>query len=299
MVDATIVDADTLNCGLIKDPISIDFSIGSRFTLSIDTSNTTIINDLICLAVDTSTTNEDLPLLLRENDGQITKCNTSNLSYNPSTDLLKFGDMDGHELVLDVPIQYQGLSKIALNYTITIGHTDSIKTVDVVGSGLNTTKYGGGTIVSILRSGVTTTAYGSDLDYITWNAYVDATNTPTSFTIASSGLWKIKAIFTYDNSSSASRVVPIIKALKNGNTRIEEGTEKSYFRYAQGRIGTVKWEHTLRLNITDSPQFQSYVSAGSSTVFTSILSSSDFELTDFLFQATYLGPLTQYDRTPS
>jgi len=161
MVDATIVDADTLNCGTIKDPISVDFSIGSSTALSIDTSNTTIINDLICLSVDNSTTNSDLPLLLRESSGEIAKSNTSNLSYNPSSDTLKIGN-----IIADNPLIFQGTSLIPLNYTISIGHADSIKLIDAVGSGLNTNKWGGGTVLSILRSGVKATSYGSNSDWI-------------------------------------------------------------------------------------------------------------------------------------
>jgi len=337
-VDATIVDADTLNCGTIKDPISVDFSIGSSTVLSVDESDTTIINDLICLSpittatlncgtikdatsvdfsigsstalsidaadttiindliclsVDNSTTNSDLPLLLRESSGLISKSNTANLSYNANSDTLKIG-----QVYVDNPLIFQGTSVIPLNYTITIGHTNSIKTIDAVGSGLNNNKWGGGTILSILRSGVKATSYGSNSDFITWNAYNDSSNIPTSFTIGYSGLWRIKIMVTYNNQSSSYRVVPILKLLLNGATTIEEGTEMNYIRYSQGRIGTVTWEDTIHLTALNTIQFQTYITVGSTATFTSSVSSSYFAMTDFMFTATFLGPLTQYDRTP-
>ena len=292
-VDATIVDADTLNCGTIKDATSVDFSIGSSTVLSIDASDTTIINDLICLSVDNSTTNSDLPLLLRESSGLISKSNTANLSYNANSDTLKIG-----QVYVDNPLIFQGTSVIPLNYTITIGHTNSIKTIDAVGSGLNTNKWGGGTILSILRSGVKATSYGSNSDFIVWNAYNDSSNIPTSFTIGYSGLWRIKIMVTYNNQSSSYRVVPILKLLLNGATTIEEGTEMNYIRYSQGRIGTVTWEDTIHLTALNTLQFQTYINVGSTASFTSSVSSSNFAMTDFMFTATFLGPLTQYDRTP-
>jgi len=112
-------------------------------------------------------------------------------------------------------------------------------------------------------------------------------------------LWRIKAMVTYNNSSSSYRVVPILKLLLNGTTTLEEGTEINYIRYAQGRVGTITWEDTLHLTALNNIQFQTYINVGSTATFTSSVSSYYFALTDFMFTATLLGPLTQYDRTPS
>ena len=80
-----------------------------------------------------------------------------------------------------------------LNYTIRIGHTDLIETIDAIGGGLNTGKWGNGMYLSILRAGVKTTVYGQNSLLFDWNAYNSASNFATKFEMNGlPGLWDMQ-----------------------------------------------------------------------------------------------------------
>ena len=221
---------------------------------------------------------------------------------------INFGNLDSTNAAAKItvpnPIHYGvGVFAQPLNYTIKIGTTDLIRTIDTAsGTGLNSGKYGNGVTLSILRSGVKTTSYGQDSEIISWNPYIDATNTATNFTLGGlPGLWEIKMTCKYTSAQAgnSNRVNPIVRAVLNNTTAIDGGDQSSYIRHNMGRVGGIVWHNKIYLNTTDSIRFDTYVNFGAVINYTSIMSSTDFDLSDFLFIATFLGPLDEYDKTPA
>tara|TARA_R110001606_G_scaffold300908_1_gene448569 strand:+ start:544 stop:3660 length:3117 start_codon:yes stop_codon:yes gene_type:complete len=208
------------------------------------------------------------------------------------------------KITVQQPIQYGGgIFVQPLNYTIKIGTTDLIRTIDTAsGTGFNSGKFGNGVTLSILRSGVKTTSYGQDTTLIAWNPYIDATNTATNFTLGGlPGLWDIKMTCKYfaTLAGSSNRVNPIVRAVLNNTTAIDGGDQSSYIRHNAGRVGGIVWHNKIYLNTNDSIRFDTYVNFGGVIDYTSIMPSADFDLSDFMFIATFLGPLDEYDKTPA
>ncbi len=262
------------------------------------------INKLKLEAVDVATATDNKLLFLDPND-EVEKSD-SNLSYNATTSTLNFKILDNvsadSKITVQKPLHYgAGQFSQPLNYTLRVGHTDSINTIDVLGSGANTGKFGNGIYLSILRSGVKTTAYGQNSLLWYWNAYVDATNTATNFTMGGlSGLWDINVSFKFQwDSGNTNRANPIIKAEINGTTTQEEGVDSQYVRQQLGRVVTVKYHNKLYFNTSDTIAFRTFLNIGSITNFSSLATSSQFDLSDFMFMATYMGPLDEYDKTPT
>jgi hypothetical protein len=221
---------------------------------------------------------------------------------------IDFGNLDSTSAAAKIsvqqPLQYgSGIFVQPLNYTIRIGTTDLIRTIDTVsGTGFNSGKYGNGVTLSILRSGVKTTSYGQDSELITWNPYIDATNTATNFTLGGlPGLWDIKMTCKYMSNiaSNSNRVNPIVRAVLNNTTAIDGGDQSSYIRHNVGRVGCVVWHNKIYLNTNDNIRFDTYVNFGSTIDYTSLIISTEFDLSDFMFIATFLGPLDEYDKTPA
>jgi hypothetical protein len=221
---------------------------------------------------------------------------------------INFGNLDSTtaaaKITVQQPIHYgAGVFSQPLNYTIKIGTTDLIRTIDTAsGTGLNSGKYGNGVTLSILRSGVKTTSYGQNSEIISWNPYIDATNTATNFTLGGlPGLWDIKMTCKYmsTQTGSSNRVNPIVRAVLNNTTAIDGGDQSSYIRHQVGRVGGIVWHNKIYLNTNDSLRFDTYVNFSGVIDFTSVRSSTDFDLSDFMFIATFLGPLDEYDKTPT
>ena len=215
-----------------------------------------------------------------------------------------YGISASGKITVQQPIHYGGGAFIQpLNYTIRIGTTDLIRTIDTAsGTGFNSGRYGNGVTLSILRSGVKTTSYGQNSEIITWNPYIDATNTATNFTLGGlPGLWDIKMTckFTTAQAGNSNRVNPIVRAVLNNTTTIDGGDQSSYIRHNVGRVGCIVWHNKIYLNTTDSIRFDTYTNFGAVIDFTSIIASTDFDLSDFMFIATFLGPLDEYDKTPA
>jgi len=292
----------------------------SGSTISFSLSGTTemiLQDDLInCLAelkckLQTLTTDANYPVVFNDSTTGGKLSQSTHLQYNPSlaqltTTNLLFTELtngsSSSKITVAQPLFYGQNNAISqpLNYTIRIGHTDSIRAIDATGQGLTSGSYGGGNILSILRTGVKTASYGLNADLITWNAYVDATYTPTTFTVPNlvlDGLWHIIMTCQFSNNNSSNRVNPIVRLTLNGTT-INEGTESSYVRHQLGRVGTIRYENKLFLSSSDAIQFETFINAGNTTDFSSVVTSSTFDLNDFMFMATYLGNLTEYDRTP-
>jgi len=252
-------------------------------------------------------------LLLNEGSNDVKKAN-SFMSYNPSLDRIYGKDIMLNEdsgtrgrLTLIEPIRYGGpVLYTPLNYTYIIGNTDTIATIDAVGSGLNSGKFGNGVYIGINRSGVKATAFGSNTDLISWNQYINATNTPTSFTNVSlfTGTWEVTVMCDYMSSNSSSsasggnRVNPILRLEVNG-TEIEEGTQSLYIRHQLGRVGTMRTNYILKLEQGDVIALRTYVNYGGTTNFSSLMLSGQYSLSNFNFRATFLGTLDEYDRTPA
>lgn len=262
------------------------------------------INKLKLENTDTATSTDNKLLFLDPTD-EVEKSD-SNLSYNAATSTLNFKILDNSsadsKIIVQKPLHYgAGLFSQPLNYTIRVGHTDLINTIDVLGSGSNTGKFGNGIYLSILRSGVKTTTYGQNSLLWNWNAYVDATDTATNFTMGGlSGLWDINVSFKFQwDSGNTNRANPIIKAEINGTTTQEEGVDSQYVRQQLGRIVTVKYHNKLYFNTNDTIAFRTFINIGSTTNFSDLATSSQFDLTDFMFMATYMGPLDEYDKTPT
>lgn len=235
---------------------------------------------------------------------------TNNMTVNGTFTCgdIDFGSLESTnaaaKITVQQPIQYGGGIYVQpLNYTIKIGTTDLIRTIDTAsGTGFNSGKYGNGVTLSILRSGVKTTSYGQDTELITWNPYIDATNTATNFTLGGlPGLWDIKMTCKYTSAQAgnSNRVNPIVRAILNNTTAIDGGDQSSYIRHNMGRVGGIVWHNKIYLNTNDSIRFDTYVNLGAVINFTSVMTSTDFDLSDFMFIATFLGPLDEYDKTPA
>jgi len=235
---------------------------------------------------------------------------TNNMTVNGTFTCgdIDFGSLESTnaaaKITVQQPIQYGGgIFVQPLNYTIKIGTTDLIRTIDTAsGTGFNSGKYGNGVTLSILRSGVKTTSYGQDSEIISWNPYIDATNTATNFTLGGlPGLWEIKMTCKYTSAQAgnSNRVNPIVRAVLNNTTAIDGGDQSSYIRHNMGRVGGIVWHNKIYLNTTDSIRFDTYVNYFTTLDYTSIISSTDFDLSDFMFIATFLGPLDEYDKTPA
>ena len=221
---------------------------------------------------------------------------------------IDFGNLDSTNAAAKIsvqqPLQYgSGVFVQPLNYTIKIGTTDLIRTIDTAsGTGFNSGKFGNGVTLSILRSGVKTTSYGQNTALIAWNPYIDATNTATNFTLGGlPGLWDIKMTCKYFAalSGSSNRVNPVVRAVLNNTTAIDGGDQSSYVRHNAGRVGGIVWHNKIYLNTNDSIRFDTYVNFGGVIDYTSIMPSTAFDLSDFMFIATFLGPLDEYDKTPA
>lgn len=217
-----------------------------------------------------------------------------------TTDLTTF-DVTSNNIATGNPIRYGNhLLFTPLNFVFVIGNTNSIFTIDPSNT-FNNGRYGQGTYLSILRSGVKTKAYGADISPLTWNAYIQATGTPTSWTFLpypSGGLWKIKVTYDYEHDvNNTNRVNPICKFEKNGVV-IEEGYQSIYIRMQLGRVGTVVSEHVFIINSNDVIKLRTYINFGGTQNFSSIVNASTFNLSNFCMTCQYLGPLPEYDRTP-
>ena len=156
--------------------------------------------------------------------------------------------------------------------------------------------------MGINRSGVKATAFGSNTDLWTWNQYISATDTATQFTCNSliTGTWEVTVMCDYTSSSNgaSNRVNPIMRLELNG-TEIEEGTQSLYIRHQVGRVGTMRTNYILKLTTGDDIMLRTYLNYAGTTNYSSLLTSSDFTLSNFNFRATFLGPLDEYDRTPA
>jgi len=226
---------------------------------------------------------------------------TVGFSYTPSDQQLKCPNLlVTDKITVDDSLHYgTGATTQPLNYTFRIGHTDDINTVNIAG-GTNHGSWGGGNVLSILKSGCKATSYGQNSKLWTFNAYNISSSTPTSFTMTGlPGLWHIIVTVNYMTSASGSsnRVNPILEALLNGSTTISEGAQSSYIRHQLGRVGTVKWENKLYFDTNDTIAFRTYANYSSVTGFSYILSSSNYTATKFMFMASYLGPLDEYDQS--
>jgi len=69
-------------------------------------------------------------------------------------------------------------------------------------------------------------------------------------------------------------------------------------RMQLGRVITVKWHNRRYFNLLDTIAFRTYINIGGITNFSDLATASQFNLSDFMFMATYLGPLDEYDKTP-
>jgi hypothetical protein len=259
------------------------------------------INKLQLEGTDIATATDNKILFLDPND-EVEKSD-SDLTYNASTSTLKFKILDNSsadsKITVQQPLHYgAGLFAQPINYTIRIGHTDLIETIDVLGSGLNTGKYGNGIYLSILRTGVKTIAYGQNSRLFDWNAYNTSSNFKTDWEMVGlPGLFEIMVTFKFEwDPLNTNRANPIIKAVING-TQEEEGVECQYVRQQLGRVITVKYHNKIYFNTLDTISFQTYINIGGTTNFSDLATSSQFILSDFMFMATYLGPLQEYTVT--
>lgn len=260
------------------------------------------INKLQLEGTDIATATDNKILFLDPND-EVEKSD-SDLTYNASTSTLTFKKLDNasadSRITVQQPLHYgAGVFSQPLNYTVRIGHTDLIETIDVLGSGLNDTKYGQGTFLSILKSGVKTTVYGQNSLLFDWNAYNSASNLNTNFEMRGlSGLWEVMVTFKFEwDAGNTNRANPIIKAVINGIEQ-EEGVESQYVRMQLGRVITVKYHNKLYFNTFDTIAFKTYINIGNTVNFNDIADSTRYNLSDFMFMATYMGDLLEYDKTP-
>ena len=260
------------------------------------------INKLQLEGLDVATATDNKILFLDPND-EVEKSD-SDLTYNASTSTLTFKKLDNasadSRITVQQPLHYgAGVFSQPLNYTVRIGHTDLIETIDVLGSGLNDTKYGQGTFLSILKSGVKTTVYGQNSLLFDWNAYNSASNLNTNFEMRGlSGLWEVMVTSKFEwDAGNTNRANPIIKAVINGIEQ-EEGVECQYVRMQLGRVITVKYHNKLYFNTFDTIAFKTYINIGSTVNFSDIADSTQYNLSDFMFMATYMGDLLEYDKTP-
>jgi hypothetical protein len=212
---------------------------------------------------------------------------TNNMTVNGTFTCgdIDFGSLESTnaaaKITVQQPIQYGGGVFVQpLNYTIKIGPTDLIRTIDTVsGNGFNSGKYGDGNTLSILRSGVKATAYGQNTELITWNPYIDAVNAETNFTLGGlPGLWDIQMTCKYRASllSTNNRVNPIVRAVLNNTTAINGGDQSHYIRHQTGRVGCVVWHNKIYLNTNDSIRFDTYVNFGGVINFTSVMPPQNF-----------------------
>ena len=322
-IDATAVTTGTLQCDNVLTlnsvptaPINANTDIlllasstnqisksGITFNPSggvLSTGNITLTGALSALAVAT-TGNVDI-------GGTLDVTNTMTVSGAFTCGDINFGNLESTnaaaKITVQQPIHYGGGAFVQpLNYTIRIGTTDLIRTIDTAsGTGFNSGKYGNGVTLSILRSGVKTTSYGQNSEIITWNPYIDATNTATNFTLGGlPGLWEIKMTCKYTSAQlgNSNRINPVVRAILNGTTTIDGGDQSSYIRHNVGRVGGIVWHNKIYLNTGDSIRFDTYANFGAVINYTSIIASTDFDLSDFMFIATFLGPLDEYDKTPA
>ena len=240
--------------------------------------------------------------------GNLGVANNLTVSGTSTCGNINFGNLDSTnaaaKITVQQPIHYgAGAFAQPLNYTIKIGTTDSIRTIDTVsGTGFNSGKFGNGVTLSILRSGVKTTSYGQNSEIISWNPYIDATNTATNFTLGGlPGLWDIRMTCKYTSSSlgSSNRVSPIVRAVLNNTTTVDGGDQSMYIRHQFGRVATIVWHNKIYLNTSDSIRFDTYANYAGTITYTSLIASDAFDLSDFMFIATFLGPLDEYDKTPA
>jgi len=154
--------------------------------------------------------------------------------------------------------------------------------------------------LSILRAGVKTTVYGQNSLLFDWNAYNSASNFATKFEMNGlPGLWDVMMTCQFEwDSANTNRANPIVRAEINGTTIENEGTESHYVRMILGRVITVKWHNRRYFNLLDTIAFRTYINIGGTTNFSDLATASQFNLSDFMFMATYLGPLDEYDKTP-
>jgi hypothetical protein len=322
-IDATAVTTGTLQCDNVLTlnsvptaPINANTDIlllasstnqitksGITFNPSgsvLSTGNITLTGAISALSV-TTTSNATI-------GGNLDVTNNMTVSGAFTCGDINFGNLDATsasgKITVQQPIQYgAGVFSQPLNYTIRIGTTDLIRTIDTAsGTGFNSGKYGNGVTLSILRSGVKATSYGQDSELITWNPYIDATNTATNFTLGGlPGLWDIKMTCKYTSAQlgNSNRVNPIVRAVLNNTTTIDGGDQSSYIRHNVGRVGGIVWHNKIYLNASDSIRFDTYANFGAVINYTSIIASTDFDLSDFMFIATFLGPLDEYDKTPA
>lgn len=270
-------------------------------TLSANNFNATAAT----IAADGLTYNAQVPtaggareLLLLNSNGIIKKADPS-LQYDPITQVLTADTCTVQNIQsLNALIYGGGFFVCPLNYTFRVGHTSSVVTVGNSGTGSN--NWGLGNKLGILRTLVKATAYGANLSLWTWNAYDFGTNLATTFTYTGiPGLLSILVTLEYTSDvtqSGTSRVNPIIRALVN-NLVVSEGTESSYIRNGYGRVGTVRYEMKLALNPNDTIQFATYINVGTGFTFVDTVTSAEYDIDKFMFMATYLGPLDEYDVT--
>jgi hypothetical protein len=242
-------------------------------------------------------------------------------SFNPSTSLMKCPDITSSgtinanilnattfnpssisssgDITTTGNFQYSnGTASLPINYTQELlGGTSLMELIDDVASGANQGNYGN-TILSITRIGMNAKAYGKNYRAFTWNAYNTGLNIPTTFTCQYTGFWEIYVSFRFQTTSSVSsnRVNPIIRMLLNN---VEQTSDNSsmpqYIRHQVGRHGTVVYRRKMRLSATNTLKFKTRINYGGTVDYSSIVSSSLFEIDDLKIGMTFLGNLTSND----
>jgi hypothetical protein len=282
-------------------------------TLSANNFNATAAT----IAADGLTYNAQVPtsggareLLLLNSNGIIKKADSS-LSYDPITKELTVDTVDVVYVYSTNALKYGGpLFNTPCNATFIIGNTGLVDTVDPLDSGSHGSwgiaGQGGGLVrniyLGISRLLVKTRAFGVNADLWTWNAYQQGINPIiTRWTCQSviAGLWHIRISVQFQNNgpNTNDRWNPILRMEKN-NVELGEGSVSTYSRYGQGKICTVVLDIKEFFSFTDYFELPTFISVGSSTAFTDNVPASEITLSNFLMQATFLGPLTEYDRTP-
>ena len=276
-------------------------------TTNLSATTATVASDGLTYNAAVPTSGGAREMLLLNSNGIIKKADAS-FQYDPIQQKLtclniELNDGAGNgEITVINPIRYGGaLFYTMLNGTYTIGPTNTIQTIDPTNV-LNQGYYGnnGSIYLGITYSGVNAISYGTNVDLWDWTPYNNTTNVASTWTCQSliAGLWHIRITFLFQNDATggSDRFNPIIKMEKNG-TLLDYGYMSSYIRFSQGRVGSVVLDIKTDFAFTDTFQLRTYLNRAGVTNFSSVATGSEFTLSDFYFQATFLGPLTAYSRT--
>lgn len=275
-------------------------------------STDTLRANKLTVGADNLTYNAQVPTTLgaREflllNSNNIIKKADSSLTYDPSTKEFTVDTVVSQDLFAINALKYGGtVFATPCNATYIIGLTDSLEVVDSIFT--NNHGYWGDAgryeayYLSILRTGVPTRAFGANVDFWTWNAYATATNTYTTWTCGSviTGLWHIRITLDFRNygPNNSDRWNPIIKMEKNG-TVLNRGYQSVYSRWNGGRVTTVVLDLKESFALNDTFALPTFINVNTGLNFTNQITPSQYTMGNFLMQMTFLGPLTEYDRTP-